>query len=398
MNLDSSVYRVLSKCIQNFRKKQLRKKINELKPIFNELNDLCKDRFSDDLLKDRKKIIEESFDRITIKIRNKDIIIKTKSFIDIYKKIYVPLNKFDEKLFLSLWIFSAFPDIVIEPNFFNKTTTTTTTKIKENLFNITCYIIIKINELCLNDELIMNKNFFEDFNKHINEYTLYFDLFIKQDKKEKILESIESYVIIKKNIIKIEESTKYNITEKKEIIQMMKINLEKVQKFISSQIKHFDFKNIDKIVSETLNLENLIIINYINTINKKLNHKDYNYILSILIEIQNFIKKMNKIENDVILEEIIDPEYIIQLIKNDLLNKELIINFGLKLSDYITQSGSVRLSEIRREEIEKFKKQNLNINNLLANIIYINLESIYLVYDEILSFQELKNELHILEL
>jgi hypothetical protein len=104
---------------------------------------------------------------------------------------------------------------------------------------------------------------------------------------------------------------------------------------------------------------------------------------------------MNKIKDNTILEEIIDPPYIIQLIKNELLDKDTIINFGLKLSDNITLSGSVRLSEMKKEIIEKLKDKNLEINNLLANIIYINLESIYQVLDEILSFQELVNELEI---
>ena len=104
---------------------------------------------------------------------------------------------------------------------------------------------------------------------------------------------------------------------------------------------------------------------------------------------------MNKIKVKAELEEIIDPDYIIQLIKNDLLDKDTIINFGLKLSDEITMSGSVRLSEIKNKQIEKFKEQNLTINQLMANIIYINLESIYMVYDEILSFHQLVNELYI---
>ena len=386
MNLNSSVHRVLLRCIQNYRKKKLHNKFNEIKSIFAELNEICADRFADDLLKDRKNIIEETFDRLTLKIKNKNVITKVKSFIDLYKKVYNPSKKIDEKIFLSLWVFSAFPDFVLEP----------TTEIKDKVFNISTYLVNKINQLCLDNELIMNKIFFIDLNKNINNYTEIFDQFIKEDKKIKILESLESYITIKKNIIKIEESQKYDEKEKKDIIHMMINNLSKVKKFILLYIKDFDFKNIDKMIRETINLENLIIINYISTIEKKLNNKEYDYILSILIEIQNFIRKMNKIENDLILEEIIDPDYIIQLIKNDLLDKDTIINFGLKLSNEITMSGSVRLSEIKNKQIEKFKEQNLTINQLMANIIYINLESIYMVYDEILSFHELVNELQII--
>jgi hypothetical protein len=105
---------------------------------------------------------------------------------------------------------------------------------------------------------------------------------------------------------------------------------------------------------------------------------------------------MNKIKTEAELEEIIDPTYIIQLIRNDLLNKDDIINFGLKLSDKITMNGSVSLSEQKKIYIQKFYEQNLTINGLLANIIYTNLESIYMVYDEILSFHELVNELQII--
>jgi len=385
MNLDSSVHRVLLRCIQNYRKKKLHNKFNEIKSIFAELNEICADRFADDLLKNRKNIIEETFDRLTLKIKNKNVITKVKSFIDLYKKVYNPSKKIDEKIFLSLWVFSAFPDFVLEP----------TTEIKDKVFNISTYLVNKINQLCLDDELIMNKIFFIDLNKNIDIYTEIFDQFIKEDKKIKILESLESYITIKKNIIKIEESHKYDDNEKKDIIHMMINNLSKVKKFILLYIKDFDFNNIDMIVKDTINLENLIIINYISTIEKKLNNKEYDYINTILKEIQEFIRKMNKIKVKADLEEIIDPDYIIQLIKNDLLNKDTIINFGLKLSNEITISGSIRLSEIKNKQIEKFKEQNLTINQLMANIIYINLESIYMVYDEILSFHQLVNELYI---
>jgi hypothetical protein len=242
----------------------------------------------------------------------------------------------------------------------------------------------------------MNKIFFIDLNKHINIYTEIFNQFIKEDKKIKLLESIETYITIKKNTIKIEESSKYTITEKKDIIHMMYNNLKTVKKFILLYIKDFDFKNIDIIVKNTLKIEDFMIINYINTIEKKLNNKEYEYINTILKEIQEFIKKMNKIKTEAELEEIIDPDYIIQLIKNDLLNKETIINFGLKLSDEITKNGSVSLSEQKKNYIQKMYEQNLTTNKLMANIIYTNLESIYMVYDEILSFHELVNELQII--
>ena len=385
MILDSSVFKVLSRGIQNYRKKMLYKKFIENRLLFMELNDICKERLADDLIRDRKKIIEDSFDRLTIKIKNKNVIVKVKEFIDTYKKVYEPHKKLDYKIFLSLWVFSAFPDIVLNP----------TTEIKNKLLNITTYIVSKINELCIDDNKIKNKTFLIDFNKHINQYTEIFELFIKEDKKIKLLETIEAYVTIKKNIIKIEESQKYGEREKKEIISMMVQNLNKVKKFILLFIKDFDFVNLDKIIIETINLENSIIINYISVIEKKLNNKEYDNILIILNEIQEFIRKMNKIKTEADLEEIIDPTYIIQLIKNDLLNKEQIINFGLKLSEQITMSGSISLSEMKKKEIEKFNDKNLTINQLLANIIYTNLESIYMVYDEILSFHELVNELQI---
>jgi len=388
MSLDSSVSRVLSRFIENFRKKMLNKKFIEIRSLFIELNDICKDRYADDLLKNRQKIIEESFDRLTIKIRDKNVITKVKEFIDLYKKVYMPLRKFDEKIFLSLWIFSVFPDIVLNP----------ITEIKQKLLNVSRYIIDRIDKLCINDDKIYDKIFLIDFNKHINIYTEIFELFIKEDKKIKLLETIESYITIKKNIIKIEDSQKYDKNEKKDIIYMMLNNLKKVKKFIILYISNFDFVNIDRIIKETINLENMMIINYINTIERKLNNKEYENVLIILEEIQEFIKKMNKIKTEADLEEIIDPAYIIQLIKNDLLDENTIINFGLKLSEQITMNGSISLSEMKKREIDKLKNKNLTINQLLANVIYINLESIYMVYDEILSFHELVNELEIFDL
>jgi hypothetical protein len=385
MNRDLYINRVLSNGIKNYRKKKLREKILEIKDLIYELNEICRGRFSDNLIQTKTKTIEQSYDNLTIKISNKDFIIKISKFIDNYKKLYIPLNKFDVKIFLSLWIFSAFPDII-----FNSSSSIT-----ENLVACSIYIVDKINIMCKNNDIINNKTFFENFNRYINKYCLYFDLYLKEDRKNKTLESIKSYILIRKNIIKINKSSKYNDDKKIEIINMMNRNLDKIKRFVSKQIKNFDYSYVDLLVEETLDMENIIVINYIKNIEKKLDEKNYDYILSILNEIQNFIRKMNKIKDNTILEEIIDPPYIIQLIKNELLDKDTIINFGLKLSDNITLSGSVRLSEMKKEIIEKLKDKNLEINNLLANIIYINLESIYQVLDEILSFQELVNELEI---
>ena len=71
MNLDSSIYRVLIKGINNYRKKKLRKKFIDIKSLFIELNEICKNRFEDELFKNSTKVIVESFDKLTIKIQDK---------------------------------------------------------------------------------------------------------------------------------------------------------------------------------------------------------------------------------------------------------------------------------------------------------------------------------------
>jgi hypothetical protein len=383
--------RVLLRSVKNYRVKKLNKLMTDIRSLIEELNQICKERFDDDLFISRKKIIEQSYDNLTKKIIKRDVIDKIKIFIDQYKKIYQPLNPLNEKIFLSLWVFSAFPDIVLDPKFFNSEELSNISKIKEDLFNISVYLVDMINNWS------QDNNFLVNFNKHINKYTIFFDTFIKEDKKIKIVESIESYVVIKKNINKISVSLKYNDQEKQEIIEMMHKNLIKVKKFIANQIKNFNFGNLDLIVDEIILIENTMIVNYVNTIEKKLNDGHYIAVLEILEDIQEFIRNMTKIDNEPELEEIIDPKYIIQLIKNNLLSKDEIINFGLNLSTHITNLGSIKLAELRHKEIEKFRQQNININALLANVIYINLESTYLVLDEILSFQSLVNEVEIFD-
>lgn len=378
--------RVLLRGVKNYRERKLNKLMINIRSLIEELNLICKERFDDDLFISRSKIIEQSYDNLTKKIIKRDVINKIKIFIDHYKKIYQPLKPLNEKIFLSLWVFSAFPDIVLDPKFFNSEEIP---KTKEDLFKISVYLVDMIN----NWSSINITN----FNKHINKYTIIFDTFIKEDKKIKIGESIESYVLIKKNISKIGSSLKYNDQEKQEIIEMMHKNLIKVKKFIANQIKNFNFVNLDLIVEETINIENTMVVNYVNTIEKKLNDNQYDSILEILQDIQEFIRNMTKIDNESELEEIIDPYYIIQLIKNNLLSKDEIINFGLNLSTHITNLGSIKLAELRNKDIEKFRKQNISINKLLANVIYINLESTYLVLDEILSFQSLVNEVEIFD-
>jgi len=351
-----------------------------------ELNNIVANRFDDNLLDKSDKTIFKSYDTLTKKLLNKNLLSKVDKFIIEYLKIYRPMSKFSTKIFLSLWLISGYPDIILDTNFFVEKCKN---KIKEELFNISAFIITKINDAINNEKLFQNMHFFTNFNKLINKYSILFNQYKSNDLQEKVSEAIQSWIIIKKNINKIESTNKYNDNEKKEIILMMINNLNEVKKFIDATIKNFDFKKLELIVEQSSNIESNLIKNCIQKIKLKLDNHNYEDIKRILIDIQKFIKEMNKIQSDDEIEEIIDPEYIIQLLSNNLLDKDTIINFGLQISNHITKGGSIRLSELRIEEIQKINNNISNINEIFANILYINLESIYLVIDELFAYKDL---------
>ena len=56
---------------------------------------------------------------------------------------------------------------------------------------------------------------------------------------------------------------------------------------------------------------------------------------------------------------------------------------------YIQKLKNIKNENINNGNINNENINNENINELLANVIYINLESMYLVLDEILSFRDL---------
>ena len=66
--------RILSRGIRNFRIRKLNEQRKELSSLFEELNEICKQRFADDLFESRQKIILTSYDRLTKYITTKDII------------------------------------------------------------------------------------------------------------------------------------------------------------------------------------------------------------------------------------------------------------------------------------------------------------------------------------
>lgn len=276
-------------------------------------------------LKRELKLIDVQFDFLSKKITEKNIIEHSKKFLDFKCK-----KKYNEKIFLSSFIITAFPHIVLND---------VNSEIDKQLYVYSSNLI--------NNFLILDHN----FEKILQDFIEYFNFWKKIDLKyitENVAESLFMIGEIKDKLNSEEE----DLTE----IINLENKLKNQMKLISGEKKIKDYQDI----------ENLFWNKYIQDLkNEPPNHELTIYLLKNIFELlkeitpekykQEYFKEYN---------EYLDINYFNHLIKNDVFE----FTDFTKIFNYII----IKLKEFQsKEDDDEFKKweedilKKINSNNIL---------------------------------
>lgn len=377
-------YRVIvDKLKSNFLLKKFKKHISESE-IITDLDSICNFEYS--FFMTENEIINERFDDIKNYISKKNVIIEIDTILNEYYrwfKIDENFIKITTKQLLAAWLINYCPTIVLgEINCDEK-----------KYVKIYAENIIKnFNQIINND---INFNIVE-FNKNILFYTDYITIFLEKDKIEKINHYTAEWISLEKSFNLIEKSKKYNDEQKELILNNISKDKKLIEKNMKLFMKNFDFDRLKKIMNISQNLSKKIIDNYKSIIEKDIIEKKYDIIKKILIDIKNFIiifnrKQKHKLEE---INEKIDEEYLIHLLKNNLIEINDVKIFGDFIIQYICDIGSVDCETDSKEKWNKLKENINDMNIFISNMFIFIIELIEIVKNELLDYEFLLTNIY----
>lgn len=377
-------YRVIvDKIKSSFLLKKFKKHILESQ-IITELESIGNFKYS--FFMTENQIINERFDDIKKYISKKNVIIEIDTILNEYYrwfKIDENFVKISTKQLLAAWLINYCPTIVLGEIDCDE---------KKYVKLYAENIIKNFNQIINND---INFNTIE-FNKNILFYTNYITIFLERDKIEKINYYTAEWISLEKSYTLIEKSKKYNDEQKNLILKNISKDKKLIEKNIKLFMKNFDFDRLKKILTISQNISKKIIDNYKSIIEKDIIEKKYEIVKKILIDIKNFIiifnrKQKHKLDE---INEKIDAEYYIHLLKNDLIEINDVKIFGDFIIQYICDIASVECETESKEKWNKLKENIIDMNILISNMFIFIIELIEIVKNELLDYEFLLTNIY----
>ncbi len=354
--------------------------------IFTELNDIA--NYSD-LFSSETELINFKFDNISSYISKKNNIDEINTILKAYYRWY-KINPniniiINARKLLCAWLIYYTPSIIIGD---------IDTHDKYNLVILSQKIIIELTKL---SELKNDKSYdIINFNKILNAYSHYITLFLEKDKIDKINYYSAEWISLQKSYDLIEKSDKYD-NEQKEIILKNIINDQKlIEKYMDKIMKNFDYDRLKLIIKLSNNMTKKIIENYKIIIEKDICDKEFNISVKILDDIKKFILIFNRKNIDEINERI-DPEYFINLIKNNILSLDDIKIFGDFLIIKLCEIGSKSNEDIQIEKWNNIKNEYYKEENkiyFISELMIFSLDLISIIKDEISNYDFLLKHIY----
>lgn len=377
-------YRVIvDKLKSNFLLKKFKKYISESE-IIRDLKTISNFKYS--FFMTENEIINERFDDIKNYISKKNVIIEIDKILNEYYrwfKIDENFVKITTKQLLATWLINYCPTIVLgEINCDEK-----------KYVKIYAENIIKnFNQIISNDT---NFNIIE-FNRNILFYTDYITIFLERDKLEKINHYTAEWISLEKSFNLIKKSKKYNDEQKNLILNNILKDKKLIEKNMKLFMKNFDFDRLKKIMNISQNLSKKIIDNYKSIIEKDILEKKYDIVKKILIDIKNFIiifnrKQKHKLDE---INEKIDEEYLIHLLKNNLIEINDVKIFGDFIIQYICDIASIECESESKEKWNKLKENINDMNIFISNMFIFIIELIEIVKNELLDYEFLLTNIY----
>jgi len=377
-------YRVIvDKLKSNFLLKKFKKNIIDSE-IITDLESIGNFKYSFFMLDN--EIINEKFDNIKNYISKKVVIKEMESILNDYYRWFKIDNNFVKitaKQLLSAWLIKYCPSIILGNIDLNE----------KKYVKLYAENIIKNFNQIKNNDINFNKI---EFNKNILFYTDYITIFLERDKLDKINHYTAEWISLEKSYNLIEKSKKYNEEQKSIILNNILNDKKLIEKNIKLFMKNFDFDRLKKIMNISQNISKKIIDNYKTIISKDIIEKKYDIIKKILLDIKNFIiifNRKQKYRLDEINEKI-DEEYLIHLLKNDLIQLNDVKIFGDFIIQYICDIGSVECEIESKEKWNKIKENHNELNMLISDMFIFMIELIEIIKNELLDYEFLLTNIY----
>jgi len=381
---------ICSLIVKKYQLHKIKETLNLMKPNIKLLNNFIDLRLQPaPLTMIKSDWINKNYDELTKFLFNKILLQQVNDFINQYNKFY----KIDEnirslltsKKILSIWLILAFPEFIIDTNLEK-------ININNQDYKTDLYVLTKElhNNLMLLLDNYDNKELIRKFNKKLNLYINSLDYYLKINKREKLNTYIKEWIDIEKSINLINTSNKYNNYEKEQATNILINSKQLIEKYINMFTDNSEniYTKLKEIALYQINLDNNLKLSMDNILNLELKNNNYENLKKILEQIKIFILSFTKTPENIV-NELIDIEYIIQLIKHDVLTINEINTFGLSLLNNICLAGSISLNE---QQLKEWNEIIINYKDdyklIIGKLLRLSLESISLIIEEIACFQE----------
>ena len=378
---------IIDRIKQNFLLKKFINSISESQ-IIKDLNDICTHMPS--LFTSETEQINEKFDNISTYISKKSVINEITNILCRYYR----WNKLDENMFiridarklLSAWLIYYCPTIILGQIDSNE---------KKFIFVYSEKIINLLQKINNKEKIDMVQ-----FNKIFLGYSNSFMLYLEKDKIDKINYYTAEWISLDKSYELINKSNKYTLEQKDIILKNINNDKKMIEEYINKIFKNFDYDRLKLIINLSNNISKKIINNYKNIIYDDINNNKFEISSKILDDIKKFILMFNRKEEEINrINDTIDGEYFIGLIKNNVLDIDDVKLFGDCIVKYVCAIGSVTC------EIENLKKWNdlkniyvskskQDLIKLIADILIFVLEIIDIIRNELLDYEFLLQHIY----
>ena len=390
--MDCRVIKLVNKIKSNFLLKRFIKSVNECE-VISDLNDISNFQYSHFISDD--EVIIQKFDNIKDYICRKNVITEINNILTKYYRWYKIDDKFFIKLtpqlLLSAWLIYFCPQIIIGD--IDSTE-------KSLCYTYSEKLIIYLTKLTkLNNTNTEEKYNIIDFNKLLLSYTNCITLFLEKDKIEKINHYTAEWISLDKSYDLINISNKYDIEQKKLILNNILKDKQLIEKNIRLFMKNFDFLRLKKIINISNDISKKIIENYKLIIQKDILENKYDISSKILEDIKKFIIIFNRKDEQKINEinERIDSHYFSELLKNNIIKIEDIKIFGDYLIQKICDIGSVECETTNIKKWINIKNSYCNndrISLLISELFIFSLELIDIIRNELLDYDFLLKNIY----
>ncbi len=332
------------------------RKLNQIAFSFNENASL----FLTDLQKENNK-----FKILSNELCNKELINEMNNVLKLYMD-YNPLHiRINSREILSSWMILNCKSIL--EDYINK----------DSVLNSSKELIEQIT--ILNNNFDINFDIIK-FNKIFINYYDTFIIFKEYDKIQKLNYFIREWKNLEETSILINSSDKYSEEQKIEVLKIMEINKNNVEKHIKIFTSNYDFNLLKRLIENTHKINKRIIDTYKTILFTELNSNNYDIFINILNEIKKFLLLFNPLKNAEYSEKI-DPIFYMNLIESDSIKIEDLYFFGDYLIKEILKLGSIELENVKLKEWNSTK--TLNKNELIKKNISIMLIFVMNIIEEI---------------